>query len=203
MSGEVDQSKRRFLVGMTTAVGTAGTVGIAVPFVKSMLPSKRAQAAGAPVEVDISKLQPGELLTVEWRKKPVWIFKRTEQNLKDLTGLSKTEGKLTDASSKVSSQQPDYARNEYRSRKERKEIAVLVGICTHLGCSPKDFFDLGPAGFDDSWVGGFYCPCHGSVFDLAGRVFAGVPAPLNLQVPPYKFLDDTTILVGGDSEGVA
>ena len=200
MSGDVDQSKRRFLVGMTTAVGTAGTVGIAVPFVKSMLPSERAQAAGAPIEVDISKLQPGELLTVEWRKKPVWIFKRTEKNLQDLATLNE---KLTDAGSETTSQQPDYAKNEHRSREDRKDIAVLVGICTHLGCSPKHFPDLAPAGFEEGWVGGFYCPCHGSTFDLAGRVYSGVPAPLNLPVPPYKFIDETTVLVGDDSAGVA
>ena len=129
MSGEVDQSKRRFLVGMTTAVGTAGAVGIAVPFVKSMLPSERAQAAGAPVEVDISKLQPGELLTVEWRKKPVWIFKRTEQNLKDLSTL---DSKLSDADSETSSQQPAYAKNEYRSREERYDGQLRE----HVGVDP-------------------------------------------------------------------
>jgi len=199
MSEEVDHDKRRFLIGMTAAAGTVGAAGIAVPFVKSMLPSERAQAAGAPVEVDISKLQPGELLVVEWRKKPVWIVNRTDKNLADLATL---EAKLTDVSSK-GSKQPEYAMNEHRSRADNKNILVMVGICTHLGCSPKHFPDLAPAGFEDGWVGGFFCPCHGSTFDLAGRVYKGAPAPSNLEVPKYKFLSDTTILVGDDSEGVA
>lgn len=199
MSEEVDHDKRRFLIGMTAAAGTVGAAGIAVPFVKSMLPSERAQAAGAPVEVDISKLQPGELLVVEWRKKPVWIVNRTDKNLADLASL---DAKLTDVSSK-GSKQPKYAQNEFRAREDKKNILVMVGICTHLGCSPKHFPDLAPAGFEDGWVGGFYCPCHGSTFDLAGRVYKGAPAPSNLEVPKYKFLSDTTILVGDDSEGVA
>jgi ubiquinol-cytochrome c reductase iron-sulfur subunit len=192
----VDQSKRRFLITLTAATGAVGVAGIAVPFVKAMSPSARAQAAGAPVEVDISKLQPGELLTVEWRKKPVWIVNRTDQNMAD---LSKISGKLADVTSDTS-KQPEYAKNEHRSREKNKNILVMVGICTHLGCSPKYFPDLAPAGQEDSWVGGFYCPCHGSTFDLAGRVYAGVPAPLNLEVPKYKFLNDTTIVVGDDTE---
>lgn len=198
MSEEADLSKRRFLIGMTSAVGAAGAVGIAVPFVKSMLPSARAQAAGAPVEVDISKLQPGELLIVEWRKKPVWIVKRTDKNLSDLATL---EGRLTDVNSD-GSKQPGYAKNEHRSRADNKNILVMVGICTHLGCSPKHFPDLAPKGFEEGWVGGFYCPCHGSTFDLAGRVYKGAPAPSNLEIPKYTFLNETTILVGED-EGVA
>jgi ubiquinol-cytochrome c reductase iron-sulfur subunit len=179
MSEEADLSKRRFLIGMTSAVGAAGAVGIAVPFVKSMLPSARAQAAGAPVEVDISKLQPGELLIVEWRKKPVWIVKRTDKNLADLATL---EGRLTDVNSD-GSKQPGYAKNEHRSREDNKNILVMVGICTHLGCSPKHFPDLAPKGFEEGWVGGFYCPCHGSTCDLAGRVYKGAPAPSNLEIP--------------------
>ena len=199
MSEEVDQSKRRFLVGMTAATGAVGAAAIAVPFVKSMLPSARAQAAGASVEYDISKLQPGELITVKWRKKPVWILKRTDQNLADLASL---EAKLTDATSD-GSKQPDYAKNEHRSREENKNLLVMVGICTHLGCSPKHFPDLAPAGFEEGWVGGFYCPCHGSTFDLAGRVYKGAPAPSNLEIPKFKFLNETTILVGDDSEETA
>lgn len=195
----VDQSKRRFLVALTATTGAVGAAGIAVPFVKSMSPSARAQAAGAPVEVDISKMQPGELVIVEWRKKPVWIVKRTDKNLADLSSL---DGKLTDAASK-SSKQPSYAENEHRSRPEEKNVLVMVGICTHLGCSPKHFPDLAPAGFEDGWVGGFYCPCHGSTFDLAGRVYKGAPAPSNLEIPKYKFLNKTTILVGDDSGDVA
>ena len=198
MSEAVDQNKRRFLIGMTAAAGTVGAVGIAVPFVKSMLPSARAQAAGAPVEVDISKLQPGELLIVEWRKKPVWIVNRTDKNLAELASLNP---KLTDVSSE-GSKQPGYAKNEHRSRETHKNVLVMVGICTHLGCSPKHFPDLAPAGFEDGWVGGFYCPCHGSTFDLAGRVYKGAPAPANLEIPKYKFINDTTILVGED-EGTA
>ena len=195
----VDQDKRRFLVALTAATGTVGAVGIAVPFINSMLPSERAQAAGAPVEVDISKLQPGELLIVEWRKKPVWIVNRTDKNLSELSSL---DNKLTDLASK-GSKQPDYAKNEHRSRADKKNVLVMVGICTHLGCSPKHFPDLAPAGFEDGWVGGFYCPCHGSTFDLAGRVYKGAPAPSNLEIPKYKFLSDTTILIGDDSEGTA
>lgn len=199
MSEEVDHSKRRFLIGLTAATGTVGTAAIAVPFVKSMLPSERAHAAGAPVEADISKIQLGELLIVEWRKKPVWILKRTDKNLADLASL---ESKLADVDSKQS-KQPEYTANKYRSRKERKNVSVMIGICTHLGCSPKHFPDLAPAGFEDGWVGGYYCPCHGSTFDLAGRVYKGVPAPTNLVIPKYKFLTDTTILIGDDSEETA
>lgn len=196
----VDKSKRRFLTTLTSAAGTVGAVGFVYPIVMSMNPSARAQAAGAPVEVDISKLEPGTLLTIEWRKKPVWIFRRTEKNLAD---LKKIESKLADPLSKASSQ-PDYAQNETRSRANHTEILVVEGICTHLGCSPK-YKDLAAASElgDESWVGGFFCPCHGSKFDLAGRVFSGVPAPLNLPVPPYKFLSDTVILVGDDTEATA
>jgi ubiquinol-cytochrome c reductase iron-sulfur subunit len=158
-----------------------------------MQPSARAQAAGAPVEADISKLEPGQMMTVEWRGKPVWIVSRTEQNLKDLPTL---DGKLLDPASETR-QEPDYAKNETRSI--RPEIAVLVGICTHLGCSPTYRPDIGAADLGGpDWKGGFFCPCHGSRFDLAGRVFSGVPAPKNLEVPPYMFLSDTLVLVGED-----
>jgi len=194
----VDQDKRRFLIALTAGTGAVGAAAMVVPFVKAMSPSARAQAAGAPVEVDFSKLQTGELLVVEWRKKPVWILKRTDKNLSDLASL---EDKLTDVTSDVSIQ-PDYTKNKQRSREDHKNIAVMVGICTHLGCSPKHFPDLAPAGFEDGWVGGFYCPCHGSTFDLAGRVYKGVPAPTNLVIPKYKYINDTTVVIGED-EGTA
>ncbi len=195
----VDKSKRRFLVALSSAAGAVGTVAIAIPIVKSMQPSARAEAAGAPVEVDISKLQPGEMLTVEWRKKPVWIVNRTDQNLKD---FDKLNPKLADAVS-AASEQPEYTINQFRAYEQHKNIAVMIGICTHLGCSPKYRPELAPADLGEDWLGGFYCPCHGSLFDLAGRVYAGVPAPTNLPIPPYQYLNDTTILVGDDSEGAA
>jgi ubiquinol-cytochrome c reductase iron-sulfur subunit len=195
----VDKGKRRFLVQMTTIVGGAGAVGLAVPFVRSMNPSARAEAAGAPVAVDISKLQPGEMVIVEWRKKPVWIINRTDQNLAD---LAKLEDKLADPASEGSIQ-PEYARNQYRSNDKNKNILVMEGICTHLGCSPKYRPEMAPADLGDDWIGGFFCPCHGSRFDMAGRVYSGVPAPTNLPVPPYRFINESTVLVGVDPEGVA
>ncbi len=195
----VDKGKRRFLVQMTTIVGGAGAVGLAVPFVRSMNPSARAEAAGAPVAVDISKLQPGEMVTVEWRKKPVWIVNRTDQNLAD---LAKLEDKLADPASEGSIQ-PEYAKNQYRANDKNKNILVMEGICTHLGCSPKYRPEIGVVDFDSDWSGGFFCPCHGSKFDLAGRVYAGVPAPTNLPVPPFRFIDESTVLIGVDPEGVA
>jgi ubiquinol-cytochrome c reductase iron-sulfur subunit len=162
----------------------------------SMMPSARAQAAGAPVEADVSKLEPGQMMTVEWRGKPVWIVRRTEQNLKDLPSLDE---QLLDPTSDGSNQQPEYAKNPFRTREDRKDYAVLVGICTHLGCSPTYRPDIGAADLGGAeWKGGFFCPCHGSKFDLAGRVFSGVPAPKNLEVPPYMFLSETRILVGDD-----
>jgi len=194
----VDTEKRRFLIALTAATGAVGGAAMIVPFVKAMSPSERAKAAGAPVEVDFSKLQTGELLVVEWRKKPVWILKRSDKNLTELSSL---EDKLTDVSSDVSLQ-PEYTKNKLRSRVDKKNLVVMVGICTHLGCSPKHFPDLAPAGFEDGWVGGFYCACHGSVFDLAGRVYKGAPAPTNLVIPKYTFLNDTTVLIGED-EGTA
>ena len=195
----VDTSKRRFLIGATSAVGAVGAAGLAVPFIASMNPSARARAAGAPVEVDISKLQPGERITVEWQGKPVWILRRSEQNMKDLEGMA---DKLADPDSKVP-QQPAYATNLFRSNEKRSDVVVLIGICTHLGCSPTFRPELGAADMGGSeWKGGFFCPCHGSKFDLAGRVYAGVPAPTNLVIPPYQYLSDSLILVGDDG-GVA
>lgn len=193
----VDKGRRRFLTAATSVVGAAGAAAVVAPFVLSMQPSERAKAAGAPVEADVSKLEPGQMLTVEWRGKPVWVVRRTDKNLADLSSL---DGILLDPASDNTGQQPEWAKNPTRSQKD--EYVVLVGICTHLGCSPTYRPDIGAADLGGAdWKGGFFCPCHGSKFDLAGRVYAGVPAPKNLEVPPYRFLTDTTILVG-DDEGV-
>jgi ubiquinol-cytochrome c reductase iron-sulfur subunit len=188
----VDLGKRRFLTAATSAVGAVGAAFVAVPFVKSMSPSARAQAAGAPVEADISKMEPGQMLTVEWRGKPVWIVRRTEEVLNNLKTL---DGQLRDPASNESAQ-PDYCKNA--SRAIKAEYLVTVGICTHLGCSPTYRPELAPADLGPDWKGGFFCPCHGSRFDLAGRVYQGVPAPLNLEVPPHSYISDNRILVGVD-----
>lgn len=199
MSEGVDRDKRRFLTLLTTGVGAVGVGFAATPFVLSMTPSARAKAAGAPVEVDISKIEPGQMLTVEWRGKPVWIVRRTKEMLATLPAV---EEKLADPNSKNTDQQPSYAANETRSLKP--ELLVVVGICTHLGCSPSQKFQVGPAsGLGEDWTGGFFCPCHGSKFDLAGRVFKNVPAPSNLPVPPHMFLSETRILIGEDKKGAA
>jgi ubiquinol-cytochrome c reductase iron-sulfur subunit len=176
-----------------TVVGGIGVAYTAVPFIKSMQPSARAKAAGAPVEVDIGKLEPGQRLIVEWRGKPVWIVRRTPEMLAVLPEL---DGKLRDPDSEQE-QQPKYAKNGYRSIKE--EILVVVGICTHLGCSPTMVRSEESHTLGADWRGGFFCPCHGSTFDFAGRVYAGVPAPTNLVIPPYAYLSDTQILIGDDS----
>lgn len=189
----VDKGKRRLLIAATTAVGAVGTGFVAVPFIASMLPSAKAQAAGAPVEVDISKLEPGQRLTVEWRGKPVWVVNRTAEDLANLPTLN---GSLRDPDSEVISQQPEYAKNPTRSIKP--EYLVVVGICTHLGCSPTYVRAEEPHALGAEWKGGFFCPCHGSRFDLAGRVFQGVPAPTNLVVPPYSYIDEHRVLVGAD-----
>ncbi|MCB1850573.1 MAG: ubiquinol-cytochrome c reductase iron-sulfur subunit [Gammaproteobacteria bacterium] len=188
----VDLKKRRMLTVATSVVGAVGAGYVVYPFLASWAPSEKAKAAGAPVEADISKLEPGQLLRVKWRGKPVWIVRRTERNLSD---LAKLEDRLTDPASDMP-QQPDYCKNQARARKP--EFLVAVGICTHLGCSPTYRPDMAPADLGKEWVGGFFCPCHGSRFDLAGRVFRGVPAPANLVIPPYYYLSDTRILVGGD-----
>lgn len=185
-----DQAKRRFLVGATATVGTVGLVATAVPFVQYWTPSVDTEEAGGPVDVDLSKLQPGEQLTVAWRGKPIWIVRRTQA---DIDQINQHNAMLSDPNSSVD-QQPVYAKNDFRSRKP--EFLVLIGICTHLGCSPTYRPDRG--GVSTDWPGGFYCSCHGSKFDLAGRVFKGVPAPTNLVVPPYVFLDDTKIRIGVD-----
>jgi ubiquinol-cytochrome c reductase iron-sulfur subunit len=192
---KVDCGRRRLLVATAAAGGAAGVVAV-VPFVASLLPSERAKSAGAPVEADISKLAPGEMMTVEWRGKPVWIIHRTKEML---DGLAKLDDKLVDPQSNKE-MQPEYCKNAYRSIKP--EIMVAVGICTHLGCSPSEKFKTGAeSGVDADWAGGFLCPCHGSTFDLAGRVYKSKPAPDNLEVPPYKYLSDARIVIGEDSKG--
>jgi ubiquinol-cytochrome c reductase iron-sulfur subunit len=188
-SPPADQTRRTLLIA-TTAVGGAELVGIAVPFVASMLPSERAQALGAPVEVDIGGIKPGELQTVEWRGQPVWILHRSPEMIQ---GIKKDDEVVVDPESSVP-QQPDYARNALRSIKP--EFLVLVGVCTHLGCSPQLRSPQDKAEMGADWNGGFYCPCHGSKFDLAGRVYRGVPAPLNLKVPPHVYLSESKILIG-------
>ncbi len=192
-AGSVDKKKRRFLIAATSVLGAAGTAAMVVPFLAAMSPSERAKAAGAPVEADLSAIEPGQLIRVEWRGKPVWIVRRTEEMLSNLKENNK---RLRDPASEIVTQQPEYAKNEYRSIKP--EYLVLIGICTHLGCSPTYRPELGPADLGANWKGGFYCPCHGSRFDLAGRVFKNVPAPTNLAVPPYMYLSDTRVLVGED-----
>ena len=194
---EVNQGKRRFLIAATAAMGGVAAAAVAVPLVSSMLPSERAKAAGAPVEADVGKIEPGAMITVEWRGKPVWIVNRTQEML-DM--LAQHDSQLSDPMSEVASQQPDYCDNPGRSIKSN--LAVLVGICTHLGCSPSPKLQAnGDMGTD--WPGGFFCPCHGSKFDLAGRVFKGSPAPINLAVPPHKYLSDNVVLIGEDGQGAA
>ncbi len=192
---ETDQGKRQFLVAATTVAGGVAAGAAAVPFVASMLPSERAKAAGAPVEVDLSTLAPGERVTVEWRGKPVWVVRRTKEMLDSIRG---NDANVADPQSKKP-MQPAYATNEMRAIKD--EYLVVVGICTHLGCSPVGKFAKQAEAFDPNWQGGFYCPCHGSLSDLAGRVYKNKPAPANLVVPPYKYLSDTRIVIGEDSKG--
>ncbi len=191
----VDLGRRRFLTATATVVGGVGAAFVAVPFLKSWSPSERAQAAGAPVEADISKLEDGSMMTVEWRGKPVWVLKRTEKMLAELPTLN---DQLLDPRSEMASQQPKYAQNANRSI--NPQILVLVGICTHLGCSPTFRPDVAPADLGPNWKGGFFCPCHGSRFDLAGRVYKNVPAPSNLEVPSYRYLSDSRVLIGVDPE---
>ena len=193
---KVDKMRRNLVVA-TSVVGGAASVGAAVPFVASMWPSERARAAGAPVEVDVSHIPPGELAVIEWRGKPVWVLRRTKEMLESLKAL---EPRLSDPQSKAS-EQPKYAVNEYRSR--APEVLVLVGVCTHLGCSPQEKPADAKAEMGADWLGGFYCPCHGSKFDFAGRVFKGSPAPLNLVVPPYELVSDTKLVIGEDEKNKA
>lgn len=192
----VDKKRRRLLTRTAGVVGAAGALAMVVPFVSSMAPSARARAAGAPVEIDISKLEPGQRVIVEWRGKPVWVLRRTPELLES---LEKVKGDLSDPESE-DSDQPEYAQNEFRAYEDRQEILVMVGLCTHLGCSPTFRPEVAPADLGDDWMGGFFCPCHGSRFDIAGRVYKGMPAPTNLEVPPYYFMNENRVLVG-DSGG--
>jgi ubiquinol-cytochrome c reductase iron-sulfur subunit len=191
---DVNSGRRRFLTVATAVVGAAGVVGVAVPFVKSWSPSAKAKAAGAPVKVDISKINLGEMIVAEWRGKPVYIVHRSEE---ELANLAVGEERLSDPES-LRSVQPEYAMGEARAIKP--EFAVLVGLCTHLGCAPKFRPELAPADLGAEWLGGFFCPCHGSRFDLSGRVYKGVPAPTNLDVPPYRYESDNVIVIGEDQE---
>lgn len=188
-------TRRHFLTVATAATGVVGAVAAAVPFVASFKPSARAQALGVPVEADISKLEPGALLKLEWRGKAIYIVHRTEEML---SSLDRDVGLLEDPdSADDGSVQPEYARNSHRSIKPA--FLVLEGVCTHLGCAPLARFEVGPADLGADWPGGFFCPCHGSKFDLAGRVFSGVPAPYNLPVPPHRYVNDNTIVIGADA----
>ncbi len=190
-------SSRRLAIGLTCAAGAVGTVGVAVPFLSSMSPSERAKAAGAPVEVDVGDMKPGELRSVEWRGKPVWVLRRTPEMLET---LKKTESKVADPGSlRTAYPTPPYAQNPQRSI--NPEYLVVIAICTHLGCVPIEKFQAGgDPSLPDDWVGGFLCPCHGSTFDLSGRVFKNKPAPDNLEVPPYFFLSDTRLLIGEEKQ---
>ena len=191
----INMERRRFLTTSATVAGGVGVLATAVPFVSTFTPSAKAKAIGAPVEVDIDDIQPGEVKIVKWQGKPVWILRRDEAALESIESLN---DEVRDPESEVE-QQPSYARNEYRSIKP--EYLIVVGYCTHLGCSPKKVLEGegGPFGLADDWEGGFFCPCHGSRFDLAGRVFKDVPAPTNLIVPPHQFLSDTRVIIGEDS----
>jgi ubiquinol-cytochrome c reductase iron-sulfur subunit len=191
-----DTSRRKFLVGVTTTLSAVGAVGIATPFVSSWNPSAKAKAAGAPVKVDISKILPGEQIRAEWRGKPVFVLRRTPEMLE---AIRATNGVVADPNSEQP-QQPVYAANE--SRAINAEIAVLVGICTHLGCSPQFRPEVGAPDLGNDWQGGYFCPCHGSKFDLAGRVYRAVPAPTNLLVPPHSYESDNVLIIGID-EGTA
>jgi len=189
----VDTGRRRFLTATTAVVGAVGAGFVAVPFIKSWNPSERAKLAGAPVSADISALGEGQRLILEWRGQPIWIVRRSQQVLQLLPTL---DDQLRDPASENPDQQPDYASNPTRSI--RPEVSVLVGLCTHLGCSPEMVAQIAPQPFDAEWKGGYFCPCHKSKFDMAGRVYEGVPAPTNLVVPPHHYADDTTIVVGVD-----
>ncbi len=191
----VDSGRRMLLIGATAAVGAVGAVGAAIPFVRSWSPSAKAKAAGAPVDVDFSQIQPGQRIVVKWRGRPVWLLRRTPE---ELASLKKVESLLRDPNSE-DPQQPEYAKNEWRSIKP--ELLVLIGICTHLGCSPLYVPEIGKV--EPSWQGGFFCPCHGSKYDLAGRVYSGMPAPKNLVVPPYSYTSPSVITIGVDKENPA
>ena len=191
MTDDVDRNRRHFLTVATAVTGGAGLIAATIPFVASMKPSARAQALGAPVEVPIGLLEPGEMIRVMWRGRLVFVLRRTEEMLSRLASVAEY---LDDPDSENIDQQPGFAVNEHRSLKP--EFLVIEGSCTHLGCAPLAEFQVGPA---DDWQGGFFCPCHGSRFDLSGRVYKGVPAPTNLRVPPYRFLREDLIMIGAES----
>lgn len=194
----INHGRRRFLTATTAVVGAVGAGFVAVPFIKSWNPSERAKLAGAPITADISALEEGQRLILEWRGQPIWIVRRSQAVLQALPTLDDV---LSDPSSQNPEQQPEYAANELRSIKP--EVSVLVGLCTHLGCSPEMVAQIAPQPFDAEWKGGYFCPCHKSKFDMAGRVYQGVPAPTNLVVPPHHYVDDTTIVIGVDPQGAA
>lgn len=191
----VNKGRRRFLYIATGAMGAVGAVGVATPFVRSWFPSEKAKAIGAPVTVDISRLEPGEMRTVEWRGKPVFVVRRTEEAIATLKSEELLD-RLSDPQSEVASQQPEYAQNLVRARSE--DLLVIEGVCTHLGCSPQFIPSVEPQSFDENWMGGFFCPCHGSRFDMAGRVYSGVPAPTNLVVPPHM-IEGSMLTIGEDT----
>ncbi len=191
----VNKARRTLLVGATAGVGAVGAGVLAVPFVQSWMPSEKAKAAGAPAKIDVSKVEPGAMVTAEWRGKPVYVARRTEDMLNTLEGLA---DRLKDPENANKAQQPEYADNVYRSRKP--ELIVLLGVCTHLGCAPKYVPEVEPQPFDPNWQGGWFCPCHGSRFDLSGRVYGGSPASDNLVVPAYMYESDNVIVVGVDEE---
>ena len=193
----VDLSRRKFLTNATIATGAVGAVFVAVPFVESWTPSERARALGAPTELDVTKIDPGQMTIVTWRRQPIYVVRRTPEMVKHLEGH---DGDLKDPGS-LESKQPDYAKNVQRSR--TAEYLVLIGTCTHLGCLPKQRFEAASAEMGPTWPGGYFCPCHGSRFDLAGRVFKGSPASVNLVVPPYEYPNEKTLRVGADEKGAA
>lgn len=187
---EVDQSRRRFLTAATVATGAVGAAFAITPFIKSWNPSERARALGAPTEVDVSKIEPGQMVVTSWRKQAIYVVHRTPEMV---AALPQNDARLKDPAS-ADSEQPDYAKNEMRSAKA--DYLVLIGICTHLGCLPKQHFERGDAALGADWPGGFFCPCHGSTFDGAGRVFRNKPAPTNLEIPPHRYLSETRLLIG-------
>ncbi len=192
-NGQPDSRRRRYLIGATGVVGTLGLAWASVPFLKSLLPSERALAQGGPVEVDFSKLEPGSQMTVQWRSKPIWILRRTPEMLERLAKLGP---RLRDPNSLVTTQQPEYCQNPARSIKP--EYYICIGICTHLGCVPSFRPDIAPADLGPEWPGGYFCPCHGSRYDLAGRVYKHVPAPTNLIIPPHRYIASTRVVLGED-----
>jgi ubiquinol-cytochrome c reductase iron-sulfur subunit len=194
MDSEIDKRRRKLLVLTTSVVGGVGVVLASVPFIKSMLPSEKAKSKGASIKVDLRKVASEEQMSLEWRGKPVWVLHRTPEMLES---LNKIENRLRDPQSKVSAQQPSYAQNSVRSIKP--EFFICIGLCTHLSCVPKFHPVSGPTEHDSNWYGGYFCPCHGSIFDLAGRVYKGVPAPTNLVIPPHRYEDDITVFIGEDT----